>query len=128
MGQHLVAIIDDDPLVGRAVRRTLQSAGFEAETFDSGESFLASVEAYGSRHDCLVVDLQMPGMDGLQLQTRLAARGSRVPVIFITAHDTLEARERASAQKAASYLRKPLADDVLLRAVEAAYEGGDPPC
>jgi len=120
MANPLVAIVDDDPLVCRAVQRHLLSAGFAAETFESGERYISSGKP--DRHACVVVDVQMPGMSGLALQSQLAAAGNRVPFVFITAHDVPGAEAQALAQGAVCVLRKPLSGDALLSAVTAAMD------
>jgi FixJ family two-component response regulator len=117
----LIAIVDDDESVCRALRRLLRSLSMDAEIFSSGQQFLDLVEAMPSFHpDCLVLDVQMPGMNGLDLQDRLAVGGSRIPVIFITAHDEVGVRERALAAGAVAFLRKPFDDELLVRTLGAA--------
>lgn len=116
---QIVAVIDDDESICRAIKRLLRSVGITAETFSSGEEFLGkllSTAAY--RPACVVLDFQMPGINGLELQRRLAP--TRVPVIFITAHDDPAVREKALASGAAGYLRKPFDDARLVKAVEIA--------
>ena len=114
----LVAIVDDDPSVCRALRRLLAAAGIEAATFPSAAAFLAS----GREHEpaCLVLDIHLGGMTGFELQAHLAAAGSHVPIIFITAHDDLATRERAGRAGAVAYLPKPFDEAVLLGAIDRA--------
>jgi FixJ family two-component response regulator len=117
----LIAIVDDDESVCRALRRLLRSLSMDAEIFSSGQQFLDLVEAMPSFHpDCLVLDVQMPGMNGLELQDRLAMTGQTIPVIFITAHDEVGVRERALGAGALAFLRKPFDDELLVRTLRAA--------
>jgi FixJ family two-component response regulator len=113
-----IAIVDDEEAVRKALMRLMRSAGLEAAIFSSGAEFL---ESLGTRRpDCVVLDLHMPGMNGFEVQARLAEGGEALPVIIITAHDSPEAHERAMAAHARAYLRKPLDDQALLDAIGAA--------
>jgi FixJ family two-component response regulator len=114
----MIAIVDDEQSVRKALTRLLRSAGLDAETFDSGMEFLKSIDA--QRPDCVVLDLQMPHMHGLAVQQHLAKIHVSIPVIILTAHDTPEDRERAMNGGASAYLRKPVDDGVLLDAISAA--------
>jgi FixJ family two-component response regulator len=117
----LVAVVDDDDSVGRAIKRLLRSTGLAADTYKTGDDFLEMCAANPSyRPACVVLDVQMPGLNGLEVQRRLA--GSRIPVIFITAHDETDVREQAMAAGAAAYLRKPFNDEVLIEAVRMAID------
>ncbi|MFM0007283.1 MULTISPECIES: response regulator transcription factor [Paraburkholderia] len=121
---QIVAVVDDDESVCRAIRRLLQSVGIEAETFSSGEEFLDTLSAIPSyRPSCVVLDIQMPGISGLEVQRQLAPIG--LPIIMITAHDELSARQTALVSGAVAYLRKPLNGAILIKAVEMAV-GGTP--
>jgi FixJ family two-component response regulator len=121
---QIVAVVDDDESVCRAIRRLLQSVGIEAETFSSGEEFLDTLSAIPSyRPSCVILDIQMPGISGLEVQRQLAPIG--VPIIMITAHDELAARQTALVSGAVAYLRKPLNGAILIKAVEMAV-GGTP--
>ncbi|SAL87271.1 two component LuxR family transcriptional regulator [Caballeronia terrestris] len=112
----LVALIDDDESVRRAIKRLLSSAGLAADTFETGDEFLEMFDSIPSyRPACIVLDVQMPGLNGLEVQQRLA--GSGIPVIFITAHDEISVRQQALSAGAAAYLRKPFNDEVLIKAV-----------
>jgi FixJ family two-component response regulator len=114
----LVYVVDDDESVRRALRRLLHSWGLRARTFASATEFLDS----GSREEdaCLIADIRMPGLGGLDLHRELLAKGSTIPVIFITAFDTAETREQAKALGAAGYFRKPVDDQALLDAIRWA--------
>ena len=124
----LIAIVDDDMSVCRAIKRLVRSLNMNAETFTSGEELINLVEAMPSFHaDCAILDVQMPGMNGLEVQERLARSGSPIPVIFITAHDEVGARERALSMGAVAFLRKPFNDELLIKTLRAALkdETGD---
>ena len=122
---NLIAVIDDDASVRRAMKRLLRSVGMVAETFDSGLSFLALLESLPSfKPDCVVLDLQMPGMTGLEVQRRLA--GSKLPVIFITAHDESAVRERALAAGAIAFLRKPFDDQLFIYTLREGLKSSMP--
>ncbi len=119
----LIAIVDDDESVCRALKRLVRSLGMNAETFASGQQFLDLIEAMPSFHpDCLVVDVQMPGLNGLEVQERLATNGNPLPVIFITAHDEAIPRERALAAGAVAFVRKPFQDELLIKTLRVALE------
>ena len=120
----LIAIVDDDESVCRAVRRLVRSVGMNAETFSSGREFLDLLEAMPSfKPDGLILDVQMPGMNGLDVQARLTSGGHLVPVIFITAHDEVGIREKALAAGAVAFLRKPFNDHLFIRTMEEALKG-----
>jgi FixJ family two-component response regulator len=119
----LVAIVDDDESVCRAVRRLVRSLAMDAEIFSSGQQFLDLLEAMPSFHPhCLILDVQMPGLNGLEVQARLAASGNTIPVIFITAHDQVGAREKALAVGALAFLRKPFSDELLIKTLSEALK------
>lgn len=111
-------MVDDDESVRRSTRRLLESFGYRAALFESSEGFLR----FGQMPDtsCLVLDLHMPGMDGLQLQNQLAAEGRGIPIIFITAYDDQESRRRAMQAGAIAFLGKPFTDQQLLQAIRSA--------
>ncbi len=126
MAKNLISVIDDDESVRRTTSRLIESFGFLAAAFESAESFLSS----GHLNDtsCLIVDVQMPGMNGLQLQSQLAAAGCSIPIIFITAHDDKESRRRAMQAGAIAFLGKPFSDEQLLQGIHLALrEFGDEP-
>jgi FixJ family two-component response regulator len=119
-----IAIVDDDASVCRALKRLIRSLDMNAQIFISGEAYLETASAIPSFHaDCLILDLQMPGMSGLELQSRIAGTG--VPVVFITAHDEAGAREKAFAGGAVAYLRKPFDDEILMQTLHVALSRGD---
>jgi FixJ family two-component response regulator len=121
----LIAIVDDDESVCRAMKRLVRSLGMEGNTFGSGQEFIDLVEAMPSFHpDCLVLDVQMPDCNGLEVYRRLVAGGSRLSVIFITAHDEAGVRERALAMGAVAFLRKPFNDELFIKTLHAAIERG----
>lgn len=111
----MISIVDDDLSVRRALRRLVRSAGYLVETFASGHDFLSSAPA--GRIGCLVLDVHMDGMNGFELQERLATDQIPIPIIFITAHDDPATRERARASGAAGYLSKPFHPQALLDAI-----------
>jgi CheY-like chemotaxis protein len=113
-----VAVVDDEEPVRKALRRLLRAAGLQAEGHASGQEFLAA--AAQRRPDCVVLDLHMPRMSGLQVLRKLQAAPQPPPVVVITAHDEPEAREQCLAAGAAAYLRKPLDERLLLNAISAA--------
>ena len=116
--QFIVMIVDDDESIRRAARRLIKSYGFPVETFASAEDFLGS----GRLHEtaCLVLDVQMPGLNGLELQSRLITDGHQVPIIFITAFNDENARAQALKAGAVGYLVKPFEEADLLTAINVA--------
>ena len=111
----LVAIVDDEESIRRALDRLLRSAGFAVETFASGVEFLRSVLDHCPA--CVVLDLNMPALSGLDVQLFLARDRVPVPVIILTGHETPEARTRLMARGATACLRKPVDDKLLLAAI-----------
>lgn len=116
-----VAIVDDDPSVGRAVGRLVRSLGMQTETFTSGEDFFRALAAAWKPH-CVVLDVQMPGMDGLEVQRQIVERQLAVPVIFITAHEDRVVAERAIAQGAVGFLFKPFSGSSLMEMICRALQ------
>jgi FixJ family two-component response regulator len=114
----LIAVVDDEEHIRKALKRLLISAGLEVETFSSGAEFLDSLRTH--RPGCVVLDLHMPLMSGLAVQARLAEAGERIPVLVITGHDSPETREQALAAQPVAYLPKPVNDRDLLDAIELA--------
>lgn len=117
---RLVAVVDDDASVRRSTCRLVQSFGFASQAFDSGVQFLDSGRAPETA--CLILDVRMPGMDGLALQRELAARALRIPIIFLTAQASEEEESRARHAGALDFLRKPVGKDTLLRAIRTAID------
>ncbi len=111
----VISIVDDDLSVRRALRRLIQSAGYLVETHASADDFLGS--APSARIGCLVLDIHLAGMNGFELQERLASDQISIPIIFITAHDDPATRERIRASGAAGYLGKPFDPQALLDAI-----------
>ena len=120
-GSQLVAIVDDDRSVQSALKDLMESAGLSARSFASAEEFLESDQR--SQTACLVADIRMLGMSGLELQAKLKAEGSRIPIIFITAHGNAKMKMQAMTAGAVEFLSKPLDDEVLLEKVRAALKG-----
>src|SRR5438874_2326565 len=116
--RRVVCIVDDDESLRRSLRNLLMSAGFRVETFPSAEAFLESVHRQNT--GCMVLDLRMAGMSGLELLRHLAATGSRIPVIILTAHGDEEARRQSLEAGAVAFLGKPFRSDALLDAVKTA--------
>ena len=114
----VVCIVDDDESVRRALSRLLGSVGWRTETFASPHEFLA--RAVEERIACLLLDVQLPGMDGFQLRERVARAGVETPVIFITSHGDPKTRARAAETDAVAFLEKPFHDRALLDALETA--------
>lgn len=120
----LIAIIDDDDSVCRALKRLVRSLGMDAETFSSGRNFFDLLDAMPAfQPDCVIVDVQMPQLNGLAVQECLVESGSKIPLIFITAHDEVGIRERALAGGAVAFLRKPFNDELLIKTVREALGG-----
>jgi FixJ family two-component response regulator len=117
---RLVVIVDDDDSIRVAVEDLLEAVGLPAEGFASAEEFLKS----GKQHEtaCLIADIRMPGMSGLELQAHLNAERCKVPIIFITAHGDEKMRLQARREGAVEFLSKPFDNEVLLDGVRAALE------
>ena len=111
----VVFVVDDDESVRGSLKRLIRSLGLAVEAFASAEDFLSSPDAAAA--DCLILDVRMPGLSGLDLQQRLAQAGSRIPIIFISAHDDHEARSRAMKAGAIAFLQKPFDEEDLLEAI-----------
>jgi FixJ family two-component response regulator len=117
-----VYVIDDDESIRRALKRLLRSMGYHAVTFESAEDFMEATSCRGE--GCLVLDIRLPGMTGLDLQEKLASSGAKSPVIFMTAHDNPHWQERAKKAGAVAYLRKPFDEQSLLGAMQLACHEG----
>jgi two-component system, LuxR family, response regulator FixJ len=114
----VVTVVDDDESLRRSLRNLLRSVGFGVETFASAEEFLRSAPRGSTR--CLVLDLRMPGMSGLDLLRQLAVEDSHIPVVILTAHGDVETRRRSLQAGAVAFLDKPFRSVALLDAVRAA--------
>ena len=120
VGQPLVSIVDDDVSVRRSTRRLLLSSGLRAEAFASAEDFLQSGRV--AETACLLLDVRMPGIDGLELQRRLSETDRIIPIIFLSARASEEEERRALRAGAADFLRKPVSKEALLHAIRAVLE------
>ena len=120
-----IAIVDDDESVCLAMSRLLRSLGMDTDTFTSGHEFIEQLETVRSFHpDCVVLDVQMPGMNGLEVQELLVRSENPLPVVFITAHDEVSVRERALRAGAVAFLRKPFNDEVFVETLNEALKAG----
>jgi len=115
-----IVIVDDDLLVRQALRDCVESAGYAVEAFGSAEEFLAS----GATHTaaCLIVDIQLPGITGLELQVKLAGADNRLPIVFVSAQGTDANREKAMREGASGFLSKPFRREDLLKILGEAIE------
>jgi FixJ family two-component response regulator len=118
--EKMVAVVEDDDSYRVAVRRLLKSAGFSVQSFATAEDFLRS----GRQHEtgCLITDIRMPGMSGLDLQAKLNADHCLIPTIFITAHGDEDMRLQAMRGGAVKFMVKPFDGEILLESVRAAFE------
>jgi FixJ family two-component response regulator len=112
--------VDDDASIADSTRYLVRSFGFSAEAFLSAQEFLDSGLVEDTRRLILILDLRMPGMDGLELQRNLANANKRIPIIFVSARTSEDKRTQAIAGGAADFLRKPFSEDALLNAIQAA--------
>jgi FixJ family two-component response regulator len=120
MSQAMVSIVDDDPLAREGIRELVESLGYKARAFVSAQDFLQSgaIAATG----CLITDLQMPGLSGLDLQEKLQAQGYRTPVILITAYPNEKHRSRAMSAGAIGFLSKPFEESCLVQCLSVAMK------
>ena len=116
--QQVVAVLDDEPEMRKALRRLLASRGFCVREYERGDEFLADLGS--DPLDCLLLDLHMPGLNGIEVLEALCIRKIPVPVIVITAHNEPGTAERAIALSVCAYLKKPVDRDVLLSAIAEA--------
>ena len=114
----LIGIVDDDSGVRESISSLIRSAGFRAAVFSSAEDFLRSEEL--KHADCLILDVKMPGITGLDLQVRLAERAWSLPIIFASGYDDEDAQKRALRGGAVAFLHKPFADEALFAAIQMA--------
>ena len=115
-----IVIIDDDVLVRQALRDCMESAGYAVESFASAEQFLVSASAQNAA--CLILDVHLPGINGLELQDKLTEADNRVPIVFVTAQGTQANREKALRRGASGFLAKPFRREDLLKLLGAAIE------
>jgi len=106
-----IFIVDDDPSIGKALARLLRSLGYNSKTFASAETFLAGADM--RENDCLILDIMLPGMDGLELQQELKKRECNIPIIFITGHGEKQLEKETMTAGAHGYLNKPFDEMVL---------------
>lgn len=116
----IIAIIDDDEPLREALGSVLKAAGYSIDTFASAEDFLN----FPGREEiaCLILDVRLPGMSGIELQRRLCESGATIPIIFITAHGDASLRDLVMKAGAAGFLNKPVRSDTLLKEIQAALE------
>jgi two-component system response regulator FixJ len=114
--KSIIYIVDDEVSMCRAMKRLILSMGMDVKTFSSGLEFLES--DYKEQNACLIVDIKMPVMGGIELRRKLAAKGSSLPVIFITAFDTENMRDEAKKVGAAGFFQKPVDDQALLDSIQ----------
>jgi FixJ family two-component response regulator len=120
VGKQLVVGVDDDFRVRESLKSLVESAGYAAAVYSSAEEFLRSGALAGAA--CLVTDVRMPGMSGIELQSRIRLERPELPVVFISAHQDDEARKRALDEGATRFLYKPFDGAELLRTIEAALQ------
>jgi len=121
MDKPIVFVVDDDESVCKALRRLMKSAGYNVRTFTSANDFLN--QGCQSLPGCLILDVRMPGMGGFELQERLAESGSKMPIIFMSAHEDISTREQGLRAGAIAFLKKPFEDYVLIEKVDLALRG-----
>ena len=119
-GAALISIVDDDDSLRNSLNNLIRSLGFGVQGFSSAEAFLNSNQPGDTA--CLILDVRMPGMSGLDLQRQLVAKNSRIPIIFITSHGDDQARTRALEAGAVAFLYKPFREEALLKAIDSALK------
>jgi FixJ family two-component response regulator len=117
----IICVVDDEAPVRKALGRLLRAAGFEVETYSSGQEFLDSLETH--QPDCTILDLHLPGLSGLEVQQQLVRKHLTFPCIVITGKDEPGIGERVMASGAAAFLNKPLDEGTLLAAIGSAVPG-----
>lgn len=120
-----VAVVDDDESVRESLPDLVRLFGHQAEAFPSAEAFLMSRRIDQTR--CLILDIAMPGMSGIELQRELAHQGREIPIVFVTAHGDEQARQRLRRNGTVECLLKPFTDTALLNALRAVLSPGSPP-
>jgi FixJ family two-component response regulator len=123
MTRGLISVVDDDESIRRTTTFLIESFGFRAAAFESAENFLKSDQMHNT--SCLIVDVQMPGMSGLELQSELAAAGYDIPIVFMTAYENKVSRQQAMQAGAVAFLAKPFGDEQLLQTVRLALGKDD---
>jgi FixJ family two-component response regulator len=116
----LISIVDDDDSLRNSLNNLIRSVGFRAQGFPSAEAFLNSSELHDTA--CLILDVRMPGMSGLDLQRQLLTTHSRIPIVFITSHGDDDAQARALEAGAVAFLYKPFREKALLKAIDSALD------
>jgi len=119
-GVPLISVVDDDDAVRSSLENLIRSVGWRAQSFCSGEAFLKSTQARET--SCLILDMRMPGMSGLELQRQMLLADSHLPIIFVTAHENDALRTQALEAGAVAFLHKPFYEEELLNAIYAALE------
>jgi len=119
-GVPLIAIVDDDDSLRNSLDNLIRSVGFRAQGFPSAEALLSSNQLHDTA--CLILDVRLPGMNGLELQRRIGAANWRIPIIFITSHADGDAQARALEAGAVDYLYKPFREEHLLNAIDVALK------
>jgi FixJ family two-component response regulator len=114
----LISIVDDDDSLRNSLNNLIRSVGFRAQGFSSAEAFLNSQQLHDTA--CLILDVRMRGMSGLDLQRQMVAANSRIPIVFITSHGDDNARTRALEAGAVDFLYKPFREEALLKAIDLA--------
>jgi FixJ family two-component response regulator len=126
---NLISVVDDDESVRRTTKLLIESFGYRATAFESAETLLRRGQL--NKTSCLVVDIQMPGMNGLQLQSHLATEGWSIPIIFITAYGNKQVHRKAMQAGAVAFLEKPFGDEQLLATIRSVLlqdKGDDATC
>jgi FixJ family two-component response regulator len=116
----LISIVDDDAALRSSLENLIRSVGWRAQGFSSAEAFLSSNHVHET--GCLILDVRMPGMSGLELQRQLVVANSHMPIIFITAHGDDDRRTQALEAGAVAFLYKPFYEEELLNAIDAAFK------
>jgi FixJ family two-component response regulator len=119
-GDKIIFVIDDDPGFRKSVALLLEKLGFKTELYGSAEAFLSSPRSAPSRDGCIVLDIHLKGMSGIELAKRLADGGQALPIIFVTGNDNETVRKAALAQNCVAYLPKPFAAKALSQAIDHA--------